>query len=368
MKLPHFLESLTTQTLIPKTFSSDVFNTSVPSTDPNTAVALLAVVGNVSQQGLLRCTYKEDFKRILLPAVYTLVFLLGIPLNGAVILKIWRRRPSLSRSNIFMLNLAIADFLYVTSLPLLIYNYGSHDYWPFGEFACKLVRFQFYSNLHGSILFLTCISVHRYIGICHPLAMWHKQGGPRLAWLICGGVWLVVALLCAPTFHFASMGIQRNRTVCYDLSTPKQSVHYYPYGMALTCLGFLIPFTGVMMCYCKMARILCLPVSYQGVNIQTRDKRDRAVKMIIVVAAAFCISFLPFHLTKTSYLVVRTLPSVSCKTRNLFSIIYKSTRPFASMNSFLDPILFYFTQPRYRRSTKRFVLRVTTFRDKDRSA
>ncbi|XP_077467413.1 P2Y purinoceptor 3 isoform X1 [Stigmatopora argus] len=354
--MPRFAESLTTETLNLKTFSSDACNLSVRTTDSN----LLAIAGNVS----LRCTYKEDFKHVLLPTVYTFVFLLGLPLNAMVILKIWRRRPCLSRSNIYMFNLAMADFLYVTSLPLLIYNYASHDYWPFGEFACKLVRFQFYSNLHGSILFLTCISVHRYIGICHPLATRQRQGGRRLAWLICGGVWLIVALLCAPTFHFASTGIQRNRTVCYDLSTPKQSVGYYPYGMALTCIGFLLPFTGVMVCYCKMAHILCLPVSYHGVNTQTRDKRDRAVKIIIVVATAFCVSFLPFHLTKTSYLVARTLPSLSCETRNLFSIIYKSTRPFASMNSFLDPILFYFTQPRYRQSTKRFVFRVTTLRHK----
>lgn len=221
--------------------------------------------------------------------------------------------------------------------------------------------------MHGSILFLTCISVQRYVGICHPLAMWHKQGGRRMAWCICAGVWLVVAILCAPTFHFAATGIQRNRTVCYDLSTPKRSVDYYPYGMTLTCLGFLVPFMGVMVCYCRMAHILCRPVSYQGVTMATGEKREKAVRMIIVVAAVFCISFLPFHLTKTMYLVIRTLPGVPCETRNLFSIIYKSTRPFASMNSFLDPILFYFTQPRYRRSTKRFMLRVTTLRDKGTS-
>ncbi|XP_054649619.1 P2Y purinoceptor 3 [Dunckerocampus dactyliophorus] len=367
--MPDFLGSLTTEAVLSKTISLDNFNTFAQSTEPNPAVAIAISgnISNVSQQGFLRCTYKEDFKRILLPAIYTLVFLLGLPLNAAVIQKIWRRRSNLSRNNIYMLNLAVADLLYVMSLPLLIYNYASNDYWPFGDFTCKLVRFQFYSNLHGSILFLTCISVHRYLGICHPLETWHKQGGRRLAWIICGAVWLVVALLCAPTFHFASTGIQRNRTVCYDLSTPKQSVDYYPYGMALTCLGFLLPFMGVMMCYCRMALILCRPVTCQGVNGQIREKRDKAVKMIIVVAAVFSISFLPFHLTKTLYLVVRTLPSVSCETRNLFSVIYKSTRPFASMNSFLDPILFYFTQPHYRQSTKRLILRVTTLRDKSSS-
>ena len=144
VKMPHPVASLSTETLISKTFSLDIFTTSVLPTDPYSAASFNASIGNLSGIEILRCTYKEDFKRILLPAVYTLVLLLGLPLNSAVILKIWRTRPNLSKNNIFMLNLAIADLLYVMSLPLLIYNYGSHDYWPFGEFACKLVRFQFY--------------------------------------------------------------------------------------------------------------------------------------------------------------------------------------------------------------------------------
>lgn len=185
-----------------------------------------------------------------------------------------------------------------------------------------------------------------------------------MAWGVCGVVWLVVIVLCAPTYHFAATGIQRNRTVCYDMSTPKLSLDYYPYGMTLTGLGFLLPFIGVMVCYCRMAQILCRPVSYLGVTMATGEKRDKAVRMIIVVAAVFCVSFLPFHITKTVYMVVRTLPDAPCATRNLFAIIYKSTRPFASMNSFLDPILFYFTQSRYRQSTKTFMLKITSSKEK----
>lgn len=141
VKMPHSISSFPTETLISKT-SLDFFLTSEASTEPYTENSF--TTSNISGLNSLRCTYKEDFKRILLPAVYTFVFLLGLPLNAAVILKIWRTRPNLSKNNIYMLNLAIADFLYVMSLPLLIYNYGSHDYWPFGELACKLVRFQFY--------------------------------------------------------------------------------------------------------------------------------------------------------------------------------------------------------------------------------
>lgn len=127
---PFFTESAISRTSVN-------FTSSDPFTEANTD----NIIKSISNSS---CTYKEDFKRILLPAVYTLVFLLGLPLNAVVILKIWRTRPHLSRNNIYMLNLAIADLLYVMSLPLLIFNYGSRDYWPFGEFTCKLVRFQFY--------------------------------------------------------------------------------------------------------------------------------------------------------------------------------------------------------------------------------
>lgn len=144
VKMTHSVNSFPTESVISKSYSLDLFSSSELPTEPYTEDNFIRSVANLSEPSSLRCTYKEDFKRILLPAVYTFVFLLGLPLNAAVIQKIWKTRPNLSKNNIYMLNLAIADFLYVMSLPLLIYNYGSHDYWPFGEFACKLVRFQFY--------------------------------------------------------------------------------------------------------------------------------------------------------------------------------------------------------------------------------
>ncbi|KAI5629713.1 P2Y purinoceptor 6 [Silurus asotus] len=307
------------------------------------------------------CTYNEDFKRILLPVVYSVVFVLGLPLNFAVILQLWATRRALTRTNIYTLNLAVADILYVCSLPLLIYNYGSRDYWPFGELTCRWIRFQFYSNLHGSILFLTCISVQRYLGICHPLSPWLRRAGRKLAWAVCASVWIIVTFLCAPTFVFAATGIQRNRTVCYDLSVPERSRQYYPYGMTLTCLGFLLPFMVIVVLYCKMARVLFQPDDASGAA--AKEKKCRAVRMIAIVVLVFAVSFLPFHVTKTLYLIVRTLPDAPCHLRNFLSVVYKSTRPFASMNSVLDPILFYFTKPKFRRGTRSLLLRITTLRD-----
>ncbi|XP_072118670.1 P2Y purinoceptor 3 [Mobula birostris] len=297
------------------------------------------------------CTFQEKFKNILLPVTYTVVLILGIMLNLTVVVHIWLSGKVLTKNTIYMLNLAIADILYVCSLPLLIYNYIHMDYWPFGEIACKAVRFLFYANLHGSILFLTCISLQRYIGICYPLSLWHKKRGPRFAWTVCGLVWVLVLAECAPTWRFATTGIQRNRTVCYDLSSPEFSRHYFPYGITLTVVGFAIPFIGLLACYCAMVMVLSRPDQLLGLANQQR--RLRALRMVVIVATVFVISFVPFHLTKTMYLIVRAQHSVPCETLQRFARAYKSTRPLASMNSVLDPILFYFTHKNLQLGTRR---------------
>ncbi|XP_072900402.1 P2Y purinoceptor 3 [Hemitrygon akajei] len=297
------------------------------------------------------CTFQEKYKNILLPVTYTVVLVLGMMLNLTMVVHIWLSRKVLTKNTIYMLNLAIADILYVCSLPLLIYNYIHMDYWPFGEIACKAVRFLFYANLHGSILFLTCISLQRYIGICYPLSLWHKKRGPRFAWTVCGLVWVLVLAECAPTWRFATTGIQRNRTVCYDLSSPEFSRHYFPYGITLSVVGFAIPFIGLLACYCAMVVVLSRPDQLLGLANQQR--RLRALRMVVIVATVFVISFVPFHLTKTMYLIVRAQRSVPCETLQSFARAYKSTRPLASMNSVLDPILFYFTHKNLQLGTRR---------------
>ncbi|XP_059819651.1 P2Y purinoceptor 3 [Hypanus sabinus] len=310
------------------------------------------------------CTFQEKYKNILLPVTYTVVLVLGMMLNLTMVVHIWFSRKVLTKNTIYMLNLAIADILYVCSLPLLIYNYIHMDYWPFGEIACKAVRFLFYANLHGSILFLTCISLQRYIGICYPLSLWHKKRGPRFAWTVCGLVWVLVLAECAPTWRFATTGTQRNRTVCYDLSSPEFSRHYYPYGITLTVVGFAIPFIGLLACYCAMVVVLSRPDQLLGLANQQR--RLRALRMVVIVATVFVISFVPFHLTKTMYLIVRAQRSVPCETLQSFARAYKSTRPLASMNSVLDPILFYFTHKNLQLGTRRLKQMVSATQKGDR--
>ncbi|KAG8585002.1 hypothetical protein GDO81_004858 [Engystomops pustulosus] len=125
---------------------------------------------NNSENSTYRCKFDEDFKYVLLPVSYGIVFCVGLVLNiSALYIFLFRIKPW-NASTTYMFNLAISDTLYVISLPLLVYYYSQGDNWPFGVALCKIVKFLFYTNLYCSIFFLLCISVHRFLGICYPMS------------------------------------------------------------------------------------------------------------------------------------------------------------------------------------------------------
>lgn len=95
------------------------------------------------------CQFQEDFKYILLPVSYALVFVIGLALNGMALYVIVFRTKTWKPSTIYMFNLTMCDTLYILTLPFLIYYYADENDWPFTEPLCKIIRFLFYANLYG---------------------------------------------------------------------------------------------------------------------------------------------------------------------------------------------------------------------------
>lgn len=97
------------------------------------------------------CKFHEDFKYVLLPVSYSLVFLVGLALNVTALYVIVFRIKRWKPATIYMFNLTLCDTLYVFTLPFLVYYYADENEWPFSEPVCKLVRFLFYANLYGRV-------------------------------------------------------------------------------------------------------------------------------------------------------------------------------------------------------------------------
>ncbi|XP_059201431.1 P2Y purinoceptor 4 [Centropristis striata] len=291
------------------------------------------------------CRFNEEFKYILLPVSYSLVFVVGLVLNATALWLFLKMRPW-NPSTVFMFHLAMSDFLYVLSLPMLIYYYANRSDWPFGVVTCKIVRFLFYANLYCSILFLTCISVHRYLGICHPIkAMTLVK--PRHAHLACAMVWCVVSVCLVPNLIFVTTSRRDNDTVCHDTTSHGAFEEYVDYSSVVMVLLFGVPFLVIMVCYCLMARALCRPRRGLSASQQGAASRQKSIKLIIIVLVVFAVSFVPFHITRTLYYTARVL-KLNCRTLNIVNFTYKITRPLASINSCIDPILYFLAGDHYR--------------------
>ncbi|XP_048815600.1 P2Y purinoceptor 4 isoform X1 [Lagopus muta] len=306
--------------------------------------------GNTTAAAEAKCVFNEEFKFILLPISYGIVFVVGLPLNSwAVWIFVSRMRPW-NATTTYMFNLAISDTLYVFSLPTLVYYYADRNNWPFGTVLCKIVRFLFYANLYSSILFLTCISVHRYLGICHPIRSlkWVKTKHARL---ICVGVWLVVTICLIPNLIFVTTSSKDNTTLCHDTTKPEEFDNYVHYSSSVMALLFGIPFLVIVVCYCLMAKRLCKR-SFPSPSPRMPSYKKRSIKMIIIVLTVFAICFVPFHITRTLYYTSRYFQA-DCQTLNIINFTYKITRPLASINSCLDPILYFMAGDKYRGRLRR---------------
>ncbi|CAL8376258.1 unnamed protein product [Gadus morhua 'NCC'] len=222
------------------------------------------------------CSIDESYKYIFLPICYIFTFVFSISLNAVVLYRSFRRKKRWNASLIYMVNLASTDFMYGLSLPFLVASYVMRDRWVFGDFMCRLVRFLFYFNLYGSIFFLTCISVHRYLGICHPMRTVMLETERAVKWT-CVLIWAVVFALTCPIFRFAQSGyVTRLGGVgtgdpsavtlepslmngshdatqgyqnCWDDAIDEEFHDYVPYAIVLHLLGFFLPFSIIAWCY-----------------------------------------------------------------------------------------------------------------------
>ncbi|KAM6907620.1 P2Y purinoceptor 3 [Xenentodon cancila] len=354
------------------------------------------------------CSIDESYKYVFLPVCYSLTFLFSLTLNSVVLLRSCCHHGGgvgggrrWNTSLIYMVNLATTDLMYGLSLPFLVASYVLRDQWVFGDFMCRLVRFLFYFNLYCSIFFLTCISVHRYLGICHPMRTITLES-KRVVKGTCALVWVVVFVLTCPIFRFAqtgsvvrggtrTFGFERmtggeNRTDgefgeeymnCWDDAIDKEFADYVPYGIILHLLGFFVPFVIIAWCYSQVVRTIFQtlrtpPSSIEGGDdgqagdggsegVRDRERtsvsisgsqyshyirrRRKSIKTILTITLLFALCFLPFHVTRTLFLLLRRgLGELgSCNAMKTVSICYKVTRPLASCNAWLNALLYFLT-------------------------
>uniref|UniRef100_A0A3B4ZAD6 Si:dkey-78k11.9 n=1 Tax=Stegastes partitus TaxID=144197 RepID=A0A3B4ZAD6_9TELE len=256
-----------------------------------------------------------DFKSKYLPPVLITVFIIGVVANGLGLKSLMHNWKKLGIVNVFVLNLGLADILYLLTLPFLMVYYRKNE-WIFGEEFCKMTRFCFNLNLYGSIGFLTCISVYRYLAIVHTMRVMGKITVTHSV-AISVMVWLLVTVQILPDMFYPKTTYKNNTMDCFDTTSKDYVEDYLNYSLGWTFTGFCIPFLITLGCYGHVIAVLC--------RTNTIDKvlKQRCLVLLFILILLFSVCYIPFHVLKNLNLCV-PLPLVcSHHTRKCFDTTSK---------------------------------------------
>ncbi|XP_044538741.1 putative P2Y purinoceptor 10, partial [Gracilinanus agilis] len=283
------------------------------------------------------------FQYPLYAITYIVIFIPGLLANGAGIWVLCRYINKKNKAIIFMINLAIADFAHVLSLPLRIYYYIRHQ-WPFPRSLCLLCFYLKYLNMYASICFLTCISLQRCYFLLKPFKArdWKRRYDVAISAII----WVTVGAACLPLPVMRSASLANNSSeICFaDLAVQHTSMTTSIAMITVAELGgFVIPIGVITFCTWKMMKSL---QDYQ--TPPHNNEKDKAFRMVLICAMVFFICFTPYHINFPIFMMLKQDLFSSCHFMKIILCFHIISLCIASMNCCLDPLLYYFMTAEFR--------------------
>ncbi|XP_062287935.1 C-X-C chemokine receptor type 1-like [Scomber scombrus] len=276
---------------------------------------------------------------IVVSVFYIIIFLLAIPGNMIVGLVMCFNKQALPPSDLYLLHLVLADLLLALTLPFWATSITKG--WVFGDAMCKIISIFQELSFYSSILFLTCISMDRYMVIVR--AMEARRANRQLvSWGVCAAVWAVGGLLSVPGL-FNSAFVSNNHMVCSEYYDPSTADEWRLFTRILRhTLGFVVPLTIMLPCYgVTMKRLL---------HIRGGLQRQRAMRVIVIVVVVFLLCWTPYHVALMADTFFRTkIVSYNCAERTAVDKALFATQTLALVHSCVNPVLYAFVGEKFRR-------------------
>ncbi|KAJ8003911.1 hypothetical protein DPEC_G00153310 [Dallia pectoralis] len=314
----------------------------------------------------LLCSPGYSFGAVLytLSIFYIFIFLVGLAANSLVVWVNIRSEGKRYETHLYILNLAVADLCVVATLPVWVSSLLQRGHWPFGEAVCKITHLVFSVNLFGSIFFLTCMSVDRYLSV----ALFGDGGNSRrkkvVRRVICILVWLLALAASVPDTYFlrAFKPPHLDATLCRPIY-PDDNAREWMVGIQLSfiVLGFAIPFPVIAGFYLLLARAVS-NTNPAGAGTNSNQERSISRKIILTYIVVFLVCWLPYHgvLLVDTLSILNLLP-FSCRLDNFLFVALHLTQGLSLLHSCVNPIVYNFINRNYRYDLmKAFIFKYST--------
>ncbi|XP_040901691.1 C-X-C chemokine receptor type 5 [Toxotes jaculatrix] len=291
----------------------------------------------------------ETFYAVFQPVLYSLIFLLGMVGNGLMITVLLRRWHLLRITEIYLLHLALADLMFLLTLPFHVAD--SVTGWLFGEFLCKLMGLLKNLNLLCGSILLACIGFDRYLAIVHAIPSMRSRR-PRTVHLTCIVLWLVCLGLSVPNTVFLAVAPDTANTSRLSCFYYDYEIHAHNWLLASRVLGhicFFLPLAVMSYCYAAVVVTLC--------NSQKSQAKQGAIRLALLVTLIFCFCWLPYNITSLIQTMIE-LDAIShedCQSYVLQQAALVVTESLGFFHCCLNPFLYAFVGVQFRNELNRLL-------------
>ncbi|XP_067876162.1 urotensin-2 receptor-like [Heterodontus francisci] len=227
----------------------------------------------------------------LLGATLAIMCVFGIVGNVYTLVITSQSIKSAGSMYIYITNLALADLLYLLTIPFVVCTYFAKD-WYFEEIGCRILLSLDLLTMHASIFILTVMSVERYRAVAMPLDIRGSRTHRKMITMV---IWLLSCLLTLPMMIMIHLRETTNppgslKRICYPTWKPEA---YKAYLTILFNTSVLAPGIVIGYLYIRLAQAYWIS-GRMILDNKNRTLKQKVLYMIFSIILAYWACFVPF--------------------------------------------------------------------------
>ncbi|CAH1378818.1 somatostatin receptor type 2-like [Tenebrio molitor] len=284
--------------------------------------------------------------------LFAVVCLVGLVGNTLVIYVVIRFSKMQTVTNMYIVNLAIADECFLIGIPFLLVTMINKQ-WIFGNAACKAYMISTSINQFTSSIFLCIMSADRYIAVCHPISS-PKWRTPLISRIVSLLAWTCSIVLMTPIIEHATeleprpgqksciIDWNNNENITDNSTSATGATIFTTYTFVFS---FAIPLVLILVFYCLVIQKL-KTVGPKNKSKEKKRSHRKVTNLVLTVVTVYVICWLPYWITQ-----IAMLSTTSLSNHSAFVVtLHLMASCLSYSNSAMNPILYAFLSDNFKKS------------------